>query len=305
MELRPASEADFEAQHAVLDAAEGGLRRRHRFDWTPPPFESFAAAHAHLLATDPDRSWVAEERGRVVAYAAAFVRGETWFLSDLFVHPDAQGRGVGPRLLERAWGDGPRHRITLADAIQPVSNAMYARRGLVPATPVLELGGEALSNSLLLERVRAGASARGLLRRAHAPAKPVEAVEPRSQALAALDAAAYGFDRAVDHAFWSRSARCTVWLREGRPAAYSYVSPSGRIGPVAGADAESAALALGAELAAREGAPTRLDIPGSSRELVETALAAGLRITGPPGLLLLSAGLAPPTALALHGYWLF
>src|SRR3712207_3291250 len=141
MELRPASKADFEGEHAVLDAGEGGLRRRHGFPWTPPPFATFAATHAHLLATDPDRSWVALEGGRVVAFAAAFVRGDAWFLSDLFVDPDFQARGIGAALLDRVWGDGPPKRITIADAIQPVSNAMYARRGLVPTTPILELGG--------------------------------------------------------------------------------------------------------------------------------------------------------------------
>jgi hypothetical protein len=46
-------------------------------------------------------------------------------------------------------------------------------------------------------------------------------------------------------------------------------------------------------------------IPGSSRALVEVALAAGLRLDSVPGLLLLSENAAPPTALALAGYMLF
>jgi GNAT superfamily N-acetyltransferase len=282
MEFRPASEADFEAEHAVLDAAEGGLRRRHRFAWTPPPFEAFAATHAHLLTTDPDRSWVAVEHGRVVAFAAAFVRGDVWFLSDLFVRPEMHGRGVGSALLDRVWGVGPPKRITIADAIQPVSNAMYARRGLVPATPILEFGG-----------VPTGAETGSL--------EPADAAPAH---LAALDAAAYGFDRAADHRFWATGARCTLWCRDGEPVACSYVSPGGRIGPLAGRDGDSAAAALAAELARHDGASVHLDVPGSGRELIETALAAGLRITGPPGLLLLSWGLEPPRGLAISGYWL-
>ena len=141
MVVRRATEADFRAAHAVLDAAEGGVRTRHGFPWKAPPLEAFATTHRHLLATDPDRSWVAEAAGRVVGYAAAFTRGERWFLSDLFVAPAYQDAGLGSRLLEHAWGDGPAERMTLTDAIQPVSNALYARRGLVPTTPVLELGG--------------------------------------------------------------------------------------------------------------------------------------------------------------------
>ncbi len=280
MELRPATPADFEAELAVLDAAEGGLRARHGFRWRPPPLDAFAAAHAYLLETDPDRSWVAVEDGRVVAYTAAWERDGHWFLSDLFVHPAVQARGVGTRLLERAWGDGPGRRLTLADAIQPVSNAMYARRGLVPATPMLELGGEPRAEPGTLE-----------------PAVP----EP--DALAAVDAAAYGFDRARDHVHWSEVEPATVWLRGGEPAAYSYRTPSGRLGPIAGVDPAAAADALRSELARAEG-EVSLDVPGSARELVEAALAAGLRITGPPGLLLLSPGVEPPRALAISGYWL-
>jgi len=281
MDFRPATPADFPAEHRVLDAAEGGLRERHGFAWRPPPLEAFAAAHAYLLGTDPARSWVAEDDGEVVAYTAAWERDGHWFLSDLFVHPDVQARGVGTRLLDLAWGDGPERRITLADAIQPVSNAMYARRGLVPATPMLELGGTP---------------------RADAPALEPAAAEP--DALAALDAAAYGFDRAPDHAHWSGVEPPTLWLRGGEPVAYSYGTWSGRIGPVAGADPSAAADALRAELARADG-DVSLDVPGSARDVVEAALAAGLRITGPPGLLLLSRGVEPPRALVISGYWLF
>jgi hypothetical protein len=46
-------------------------------------------------------------------------------------------------------------------------------------------------------------------------------------------------------------------------------------------------------------------LPGSARALVEVALGAGLRLDPVPGLLLLSAGAEPPTALALSGYTLF
>jgi hypothetical protein len=136
--------------------------------------------------------------------------------------------------------------------------------------------------------------------RADAP-RGLDAVAPEPGALAALDRAAYGFDRRVDHAFWSQDKSGTLWLRDGEPAAYSYRSGDGRIGPVAGADPESAAAALRAELARSDGR-TWVDIPGSSRELVETALAAGLLFEAPPGMLLLSAGVAQPRSLAISSY---
>lgn len=281
MDFRPATAADFEAEHRVLVAAEGGVRERHGFPWSPPPLELFVDVHGYLLETDPGRSWVAEEDGAVVGYSTAWERNGHWFLSDLFVDPSAQAGGVGTRLLELAWGDAPERRFTLTDAIQPVSNAMYARRGLVPATPVLYVGG-----------------------RPRADPGPLEPVAPEPQALATIDAAAYGFDRAADHAFLGEVEPPTVWLRAGEPVAYSYRFPSGRLGPVAGVDAAAAADAVRSELAAATG-DVFMDIPGSARELVEVALDAGLRILDAPGLLLLSRGLSPPQALAISGYWLF
>jgi GNAT superfamily N-acetyltransferase len=44
-----------------------------------------------------DEVWVAEESGRIVGMAAL----EEDLLSHLYVHPDAQGRGVGSALLEK------------------------------------------------------------------------------------------------------------------------------------------------------------------------------------------------------------
>jgi hypothetical protein len=152
---------------------------------------------------------------------------------------------------------------------------------LIPATPALHLGGTPTIDAL----------------------DELEAVEPEQVALRALDVAAYGFDRAVDHAYWRGVASCTLWLRGGAPAAYSYVFPGGGIGPLAGRTGNDAAAALRSELA-RSGGKTGLVVPGSARELVMAALDAGLRFVRVPGLLLLSDGVAPPAALVLSGYTL-
>jgi hypothetical protein len=184
-------------------------------------------------------------------------------------------------LLDRAWGEGYGNRRTLTDAIQPVSNGLYASRGLIPVTPILHLAGEA---------------------RAKDPG--LEPAEPDKSALGVLDRVAYGFDRAVDHAYWREVGRCTLWLRDGVARAYSYTYPWDTIGPIAATDGPAAADAFRAEVARSPG-PAALAVPGTSRELVAAALAAGLRFTRPPGLLLLSPGVEPPRALAISGYSLF
>jgi GNAT superfamily N-acetyltransferase len=284
IEYRPATETDLAAEYEVFVEASGGLLRRHGFEApeaTAEGAERFARGHTHVLANDGERSFVAVADGAVVGYSDAIVRHDTWFFSSLFIRERFQGRGVGRRLLELSWCDGYRRRMTISSSIQPVSNGLYAKHGLVPATPMLALAGEPRTD----------------------PSSGLEPVAPEPDAIAILDRAAYGFDRRVDHAYWSREKAGTLWLRNGEPAAYSYRSEGGSIGPVAGADPEGAAAALQAELARCHG-PAWVDIPGSARELVETALAAGLRFEAPPGLLLLSAGVAPPRSLAIASYGL-
>lgn len=60
----------------------------------------------HLLATDPDGCFVAEDGGRVVGVALALRRADFWGLSLLNVAPDRQGQGIGRRLLQATLSYG-------------------------------------------------------------------------------------------------------------------------------------------------------------------------------------------------------
>ena len=283
LELRRAADSDLRAAYDVFAAAEGEVWRRHALSWSPPPFDAWSATQRHLLAQDGERSFVALDGERLVGFGAALVRGDAWFLSALFVSPEYQGRQIGRELLDRVWTGEYRRRMTITDSIQPVSTTMYARRDLIPTTPILSLSGSP---------------------RCDLPAD-LEAVSTEPDALTTLDRAAYGFGRDADHRFWrEHAAEANLWLIAGQPIAYSYVDDQGLIGPLAGRDGEAAALALQAELARRESQPAAIDVPGSARRLVTTALGSGLRATRPPGLLLLSEGIDAPQALAISGYWL-
>ena len=269
MELRPTTDGDLAALHATFVDAIGTVFAPRGFDAPSPSPEVFSILQRHILATGV--GYVAEAEGEVVGFASAWRRGDDWFLGCLFVRGRAQGRGVGPQLLDAVWGDAPRRR-TVTDAIQPVSNVLYGRRGLMPVTPLLTFTGT--------------------------PALDAAADEAPTD-LAAVDAAAYGFDRTVDHRYWELHARRTEW-----GDAYSYVFPGGDVGPVAGVTPGAAVRALAAELARADG-PVRVRIPGSARELVDAALRAGLRLGPVPGLVLLSRRVEPPTSLAPSGYMLF
>lgn len=285
MEYRPARPQDLPELYGVFRAAVEDLFGRHAFEPPRPPEEVFVRQHRHLLDHDSERFWVAEENHRPVGFGAALVRDDTWFLSALFVAPDRQAAGVGKELLHRAWDAdraGIRRRLTIVDAIQPISTGMYSRAGLLPVAPLLNLAGEPNGKA----------------------AADLEPAGVDEGALALLDSAAYGFDRALDHVFWRRDARVTLWLRKGDPVAYGYRWPGGRIGPVAGRTPEDTSAALASELARAAGRFVTLIVPGTARPALAAALTAGLRYTDPPGLILSTDG-AGPAALVPHGYSLF
>ncbi len=270
MELRPTTSDDLPALHQLFVGALRGVFEPHGFVAPAPPLEIFVNHQEHFRATGT--SVVAEESGALLGFGSSWQRDEDWYLASLFIDEHAQGRGVGAALLDALWGTATRRR-TITDAIQPISNALYGRRGLIPSTPILRFGGR--------------------------PRIARSGLEPAETDVTAVDLAAYGFDRAVDHAYWERHGRRTTW-----PGAYAYTFAGGAIGPVAGLDANAAARALEAELECADG-EVRVTIPGSSRALVEVALAAKLRLESVPGLLLLSQGAQPPIAVAIGGYTLF
>jgi hypothetical protein len=100
VELRPTTEDDLPALHTTFLAATGELFRRHAFDPPAPPRAAFAAIQRHILGTGD--SVVAVEHGRVHGFASAFTRGGDWFLASLFVVPEVQRAGSGPRSSTRS-----------------------------------------------------------------------------------------------------------------------------------------------------------------------------------------------------------
>jgi GNAT superfamily N-acetyltransferase len=282
MDFRRATADDLAEEFHVFQLAQRELHARRGADWVDRDFSEWERVQLHLLHHDGARCFVAEESGRVVGFTAAWVREGVWFLSALFVLPERQGHGIGKQLLGLAWGEEYSRRMTITDALQPVSTATYARRGLIPTTPILRFEGQP---------------------RRTAPVR-LEPAPPDPDALRLLDQAAYGFDRTVDHALWKKTAEsATLWVEGGEPAAYSYVSAAGLIGPLAGRDATTAAKALRRELERLADRTVAVSCPGTSAELVGVALSAGLRMQD-PGLLLLSPHADPPRTLAIHGDWL-
>jgi GNAT superfamily N-acetyltransferase len=219
--IRPARLTDTASTSRVFAAAVNELYRRRGVGLVLGD-DSRRAVHDHLLETDPQRFFVAEREGHVVAFSAALDRGSWWFLSCLFVLPREQGAGLGGRLLRAAAAARPVPGgvgATITNALQPVSNTLYARRGLFPWLALVGLTGTP-------RRLAPPA-----LGRLDVVALGVDDVV----ALAEVDQAAAGADRSVDHAWYlgAGGRRGWLFLRAGRPAGYVYVSQEGAIGPAA------------------------------------------------------------------------
>jgi GNAT superfamily N-acetyltransferase len=278
---RPALPGDGAAEHAVFCAAIGEVYRARNYSWSEPPLADWTKGRAHVLATDPERCWVADLDDRVVGYTGAIVRDGTWFFSSLFIDRAAQGRGIGRRLYELAVDGAPSRRLTITDSIQPISNALYGANGLLPVAPLLRLVGTARDRGPVA----------------------LEAADASIDELARVDRAAYGFERRIDHPYWASRGARHAWARGSEVVAWSYRWANGNIGPLAAVDGRTAAEAFRAELALDPVAS--IELPATARPLLAAALASGLRIEGPMGLLLASDGVSAPTSLAIGTYGLY
>jgi GNAT superfamily N-acetyltransferase len=225
----------------------------------------------HLLETDPDSCYVADDHGRTVAFGVVMRREAEAFLSFLFVEPAWQGRRIGQAVFKACLegaGQGVEHVSTCAEANQPVSTGLYARLGMAPRQPLYLLRGTLPDDVLppLPEHVQ-----RHPLRR---------------DALAALDRALVGYERPQDHAFWARERTGAMFTAaDGTVLGYGYAQHSGRIGPVAALEPDFLPAFIGQLVRLTDVLEGRqLVLPGSASSALVPLLKAGLRIDGTPAI---------------------
>jgi len=85
-------------------------------------------AHFSALVTDAEHeAWVAEQDGRIVGFA---ILTATW-LDGLYVHPEAQGHGIGTALLELARALRPEGFGLWVFESNAPARALYRRHGFV------------------------------------------------------------------------------------------------------------------------------------------------------------------------------
>src|SRR6266446_8921088 len=96
---RPAKAEDLEEAERVAQQSGNALRVRHggRPSPAPPP----TAFPEFCLAQDSAGLWVKEEGDAIVGFGFSWMTEKLWFLSQLFVRPEAQAKGIGQALLSK------------------------------------------------------------------------------------------------------------------------------------------------------------------------------------------------------------
>jgi GNAT superfamily N-acetyltransferase len=134
MRVRPAVEADLAAITAILEANDEPVT------WPDVPRAPYVE---HLLTRPNLRLVVGELDGAVAGVAGTIEVGgpSRRFLTDLYVDPTRQSRGLGSAMLQAAM-DGAGERMTFSSG-DPRALASYIRNGMRPWWPLLYLEIEA------------------------------------------------------------------------------------------------------------------------------------------------------------------
>jgi ribosomal protein S18 acetylase RimI-like enzyme len=271
---RPARAQDLERADTLVVASINDLTTRHGFGPIatshPVQFQLFS------LKDDPDGLWVAEEAGQILGFAWSWVCGDLWFLAQLFVAPDQQGRGIGNELLKRTWEHAQKNgavtKALITFTFNTVSQGLYMRHGMFPRFPIYMFGVE---RELLKSRLQ-GAQFRCV---------PIEDTASHMRSLTEIDERALGVSREKHHRYLiGDGASKGVLLYDGDDCAgYAYIA-NGHIGPLAVAkpDAMDTAFRTALHVAAEDTSKqVSAFLPGSCDAALTIAATHGMRIALP------------------------
>ena len=233
----------------------------------------------HLAATAAE-DWVAEDRdGRVIGWAQSIERDGLLELTMFFVDPEAQSRGVGRGLLERAFPFGRGHTRTICATQDPRAVALYLRFGVAFVTSTIDVLGPPRAAEIVtdldIERVDPAASA-------DAEASIVD-----------VERALLGHGRREDTRFLLGDRPAWLARRAGRVVGMAFGIAGDSCGPIGALDpADLPALMATIENDAAERDVTELGftIPMANSTALDHVLARGFKVDTWFGFILSSTG---------------
>ena len=274
---RPMEAADVSAAMLIRKAAMDWLTRSEGRE--PPPWTPrHSNILRHLLSTDAGGSWVCEIAGTVVGFSQAHVRGDIWFLAQLFVLPELHAGGVGGELLRLAKEHGRARGARVYSVVastSPAGQALYMRAGMFAIGIGYRMTGS-------FAPLRALAVPDGTKER-------ISDISARQDEIAALDRQVFGAERRQDHAWYlaggMSDARSTSFglSWNGALKGYGYADTDGFVAPIAAYDPDDQRLLLrmAAEwLAERDVERGSIWVVSHNHTIMSALLAAGWRVSG-------------------------
>lgn len=263
--IRPARRDDLPHVYDIWAEAEGGGLPR------APADGPLVALFAHELATGTMN--VAEERGKILGFAAVIRRSGIAFVSEFYVRERVRSSSIGKRLLEATLAGDRSVRCTLSSG-DPRALSLYLKLGMAPRWPNFVLLAE-------VDRLTA-------LPPSDAEVRPANLADGLFQE---WDAEISGRSRPEDHAYWLRENRAEpAWfLRDGGLVGYGFLQMRSddfhhnagalSIGPLGARTRDDAVACVLAAVrwAAARGVILRIGVPGPHPAL-RPLLEAGFRI---------------------------
>ncbi len=216
------------------------------------------------LARTSDQFWVAcLDSGQVVGFARSILREDVRQLTEFFVLPEYQSRGLGGELLRRAFpSEDARHRFILA-TIDNRALPRYLKTGVCPRFPCYAFSRPA-------ERVEIVTDL------------SIEPIPDESEAvldfLNKIDQTVLGYHREVEHQWLIKNRQGFLYRLRGEPAGYGYLGQLN--GPFALLDPRHfpAILAHAENTAAATGKEFNLELPLINRSAVDYLLKRGCQM---------------------------
>jgi len=226
------------------------------------------------LTRSAEQFWVAENDGKVIGYARSILRSsqaqgpgsvQHLELTEFFVQPDEQSRGVGSELLRRVFPvESDRLHRSIVATTDSRALALYLRSNVYPHFPIInfERSPQVVELPTDLEIVSFTSDDKSLA------------------ALSTLDEVVLGYPRDVDHRWLLSDRQGYLYFRAGKVVGYGYVGY--RSGPFALLDEDDfpAVLAHAESQAALAGYSSfGIETPMINRRAVDYLFGRGFRLS--------------------------
>ena len=263
---------DIRACHRLLweSATDLGRRRGSPLEGSEEDWWAGGEPLNRFLAEHAAEWWVAEspdvKGDGLIGYARSIERGGLFELTELFVKPGVQSRGIGRQLIERAFPLGRGEVRSIIATTDVRATARYYAADTVARFPYFTLAG----------RPRPDGDGGDL------SAEPIAGDDPsRLTAVTDIERAVLEFPRGTDELRWLAANRPgQLFLRAGAPLGFAFQSKRAA-GPIAALDPADLPLILAhvearaAELGAES---LDLEVPGINVVAIRHLLGRGFQI---------------------------